>query len=402
MSPALFNLYMADMPEPDKEKGQGLVVYADDVNMTSTHEKVKIAERNAQIYLNKIVDWIKENKLLLADKTQVTLFTPDPAEYNKNLNIKLEGQRIKTTKNPKILGLTFDPKLTFSEHIKNVENASKGNLRLIKALSGTTWGQQQETLTNTYKQYNRPAIEYACTSWSPIISKTNEDKLQRIQNAALRCATGHTKDTNVIHLHTETKVLPLNQHMKMIASQFREGTRDPAHPLNQAANAPSPERRQKMTALHKDSVTMVHGCHREGEEIKNIERNKRKLHTIFVEEHLESIPENTLIGMRPPEVRKEERTLPRGTRRTLAQLRAQKCPMLKSYLHDIGANDTPNCPLCERTEHTCAHLFSCPSVPTELAPIDLWCQPVRAAELINDWDRRLAAEEEAQGAAVRQ
>ena len=93
-------------------------------------------------------------------------------------------------------------------------------------------------------------------------------------------------------------------------------------------------------------------------------------------------------------------TLPRGTRRMIAQLRAQKCLMLKSYLHGIGANATPNCPLCECTEHTCAHLFSCPSVPTELAPIDLWSQPVRAAELINDWDRRSAADEEAQGAAV--
>ncbi len=30
-----------------------------------------------------------------------------------------------------------------------------------------------------------------------------------IQNASLRIATGHTKDTNKYHLHTESKVLPI-------------------------------------------------------------------------------------------------------------------------------------------------------------------------------------------------
>ena len=218
----------------------------------------------------------------------------------------------------------------------------------------------------------------------------------------MRCATGHTRDTNLSHLHAETKVLPLKQHMKMITSQFREGTKNPSHPLYQAARARSPDRLQKKTALHRDTVPIIQGCHKEGEEIKEIERNKKRLHTIFAEEHMESLPENTLIGRRPPEVNKEETTLPRETRRTLAQLRAQKSPMLKTYLQSIGANEDPLCPLCEQAEHTSAHLFACPSVPTDLAPIDLWRQPVRAAELIKEWDRSLAADEEARGAAVRQ
>ena len=48
LSPALFNLFMADMPEPDKEKGDDLTVYADDVNLLAQDEKLTIAEQNAE------------------------------------------------------------------------------------------------------------------------------------------------------------------------------------------------------------------------------------------------------------------------------------------------------------------------------------------------------------------
>ena len=186
---------MADMPVPDPSLGITLVVYADDVTLLVTHEKIKVIEERAQAYLDVVVKWIKDNDLILADKTQVTLFTPDPAEFDHQLNLKIENTPLETKKNPVILGLTFDPKLNFTQHIKTTEAKAKGTLKLVKALSGTDWGQQKEVLCNTYKQYTRPIIEYASPAWAPIVINTNLTKLQRIQNAALRVCTGHMKDT---------------------------------------------------------------------------------------------------------------------------------------------------------------------------------------------------------------
>ena len=79
---------MADMPEPDKNKGDDLCVYADDVPLMAQDEKIHIAEQNAQTYLDKTIDWIDKNNLLLADKTQAAILTPDPAEYDRKLNLK--------------------------------------------------------------------------------------------------------------------------------------------------------------------------------------------------------------------------------------------------------------------------------------------------------------------------
>ena len=56
----------------------------------------------------------------------------------------------------------------------------------------------------TYKAVMRPALEYASSVWSPITSSASINKLQVMQNAALRTATGCTQDTNIQHLHDET------------------------------------------------------------------------------------------------------------------------------------------------------------------------------------------------------
>ena len=82
-------------------------------------------------------------------------------------------------------------------------------MNLLKALTSTQWSKQKETIVATYKAISQPIIEYASTVWSPIVSHTNLNKLQITQNSALRLATGCTKDTNIQHLHEETKVLPL-------------------------------------------------------------------------------------------------------------------------------------------------------------------------------------------------
>ena len=116
---------MADMPEPERIKGDDLVTYADDVNLIAQDEKITTAETNAQTYLDKTTQWMDENHLLLADKTQAAILTPDPAEYSRQLNLKIKGEQLKTTKYPNILGLTFDTKLTFAEHVKNTEESSK-------------------------------------------------------------------------------------------------------------------------------------------------------------------------------------------------------------------------------------------------------------------------------------
>ena len=84
----------------------------------------------------------------------------------------------------------------------------------------------------TYKAVMRPALEYASSVWLPIASSTSINKMQVMQNAALRTATGCTQDTNIQHLHDETLTLPIHENLQLQASQYKEKTQHPSHPLH--------------------------------------------------------------------------------------------------------------------------------------------------------------------------
>src|SRR6187399_2947091 len=103
-------------------------------------------------YLDKIYNWTVENNLSLnADKSTATLFTLDQSETDKKLNLTINNILIPTVQHPKILGLTFDPKLNFLQHQKNIIEKANNGLNMMKALTSTAWGKQKETLITTYK-----------------------------------------------------------------------------------------------------------------------------------------------------------------------------------------------------------------------------------------------------------
>ena len=148
--------------------------------------------------------------------------TPDPAEYNSNLGLNINNKALPMALHPKVLGLTLDPKLKYDTHIQNIATHAQKPLQVIKALTGTTWGKQKETLVATNKAVMRPTLEYASSIWSPMASPTSINKLQVMQNAALRACTGCTHDTNIQHLHDETNILPIQKHLRLHASQVRQ------------------------------------------------------------------------------------------------------------------------------------------------------------------------------------
>ena len=80
-----------------------------------------------------------------------TLFTPDPAEYRDELSLQLDNTRLPTIRNPKILGLTFDPKLTFNEHIKTSKDKAEKNNQYTKSPNLNPLGQKQRDF-NKYIQ----------------------------------------------------------------------------------------------------------------------------------------------------------------------------------------------------------------------------------------------------------
>ena len=85
-----------------------------------------------------IFAWTKHNNLTLnQDKTTCTMFTPAPAEYKSYLYLKINNTALPMATHPKYLGLSFDPKLTYSTHIYNISVQAYKPLQMIKTLTAT-------------------------------------------------------------------------------------------------------------------------------------------------------------------------------------------------------------------------------------------------------------------------
>ena len=71
---------------------------------------------------NYIQFWLdKHNNLTLnSDKTTCTLITPDPAEYKKNLELKINNTTLLMVTYPKVLGLPYTQNSHTSRNIRNI------------------------------------------------------------------------------------------------------------------------------------------------------------------------------------------------------------------------------------------------------------------------------------------
>ena len=176
------------------------------------------------------------------------------------------------------------------------------------ALSDSLWSSS----SSCNKATVRPILENSSTVWSPIIKDSNRDKLQTTQNTALRIATGCTSDTNIQHLHAESKVLPLLNHLNLHASNFYLNTLLPNHPLHQLNFNKSDPRNMKDTIFanteYHAGISNITNTTTITDEI--IKQNLKINHTKTVEDYLNSRDINELIGIKPPDINPSEQSLP--------------------------------------------------------------------------------------------
>ena len=244
----------------------------------------------------------------------------------------------------------------------------------------------------TYKAVMRPALEYASSVWSPIASSTSINKLQVMQNAALRTATGCTQDTNIQHLHDETLTLPIHEHLQLHASQYNRKHNNHHIPYTNTQHTSTLQGFKKKTIFNNGRYTTNIPTDPHTVTTTDIKTNMRHIHTSIVSRHLATRGNNKILRTPPPHTSSSEEILPRLTRRTLAQLRTTNLPSSNhTYKVDAKTHPSPLCPLCNIHRHDTHHLFNCTHIRTTLSPLDLWTDPAGVTALLARWTEKLAS-----------
>ena len=97
----------------------------------------KRAEKLVQTYLHSLSDWCNKWKIKLnPSKTQVSLFTN--RNTAKDITLNLGRVPLTVSNEIKCLGLTFDSKLTWKNHIQNIRHRMWLRINAVKAISTGT------------------------------------------------------------------------------------------------------------------------------------------------------------------------------------------------------------------------------------------------------------------------
>ena len=250
---------------------------------------------------------------------------------------------------------------------------------ILKALAGTTWGQHKETLIVTFKAGIRSLFTYVAPIWFPNAADSNLQKLQRVQNQALRISTGCVRATSESHLHTETKVLPVKEHLSLLGAQHLATCMQQAHPSYATVTADSGPRPMKHTLQTKFGRKIAKYC--VGGQVDDLDEARVDLHTEAVRDFIRNRQPNRVLRGPAPDIGDEEE-LPRHHRTALGQLRSGHCSALAEYKFRVGQAASPTCPSCSRGPQTPEHVFKCPAHPTTLTPRDMWTSPTEVASFL--------------------
>ena len=145
-------------------------------------------------------------------------------------NLTLGMKPLNIVNEVKFLGLTFDPKLTWEPHIKQLKSRTMKALSILRVLSHLSWGTDRATLLRLYRALVRSKLDYGCEVYSSATPAVLQ-KLDPVHNEALRICTGAFRSSPVQSLYAESGEPPLNLHRQyMNLIYYTRLMRDPRSP----------------------------------------------------------------------------------------------------------------------------------------------------------------------------
>jgi len=163
LSPCLFNLYINDMPDTRSRR----FVYADDVALGAQGRSFEEVEEILNADVELLAEYFSEWRLKPSvAKTVASAFHLHNAQAARELDIRMNGQRLRHEPKPTYLGVTLDRSLTFHEHLERTAAKVGARNNLLSKLAGTTWGSRATTLRTAALALCYSTVEYCAPVWA--------------------------------------------------------------------------------------------------------------------------------------------------------------------------------------------------------------------------------------------
>lgn len=235
ISPILFLLYI----EPVLRLSSCRFSYADDIAITATGETLDVVHDNLQRQLDNTMNWGRENGLLFdINKTELQYFHTK-RKYTE-LPLETDTHVIEPQDTTRWLGVFFDRKMTFSEHIRRAWHRSRVVTDHIRRLNRTTYGMNAHILRQATESCAFSTLFYAAETWySQKTTKAAIGKCQLAINHAARAVLPVYQTTPLPALLRESAWAPAEAWLERLCDRLatRVAAADKSHPLRKRWNS---------------------------------------------------------------------------------------------------------------------------------------------------------------------
>jgi hypothetical protein len=146
-------------------------------------DSIREAENIANVELSKISAWAKENKIRFNEqKSKAMLMTRRTRKEPKDIEIYLNNKTILQVYSLKYLGIIFDNKLTFREHITFMAEKCIKLIFVLSKSAKLNWALKHESLKTIYTGGILSLLLYGAPLWKKAIEKISHKlKLVSVQ-----------------------------------------------------------------------------------------------------------------------------------------------------------------------------------------------------------------------------
>jgi hypothetical protein len=138
-------------------------------------------------------------------------------QSNDDMSLQLFDDIVRPKTHAKFLGVELDTKLRFSKHISEICSKAEKRLSVLRFLSRA--GTKPEVLLRLYKIYIRSLFESGSASFIAA-PKRELDKMQKIQNAAIRISLHLPAYISIKLLHESSGLPMLFDRLKTLNSRL--------------------------------------------------------------------------------------------------------------------------------------------------------------------------------------
>jgi len=207
-------------------------LFVDDFSVSYSSANMALIERQMQNCLNKIQQWADENGFRFSKTKTVCMHFCNKRKLHLDPELSMNGSRIPVVPQTKFLGIIFDSKLNYKEHIDYLRKKCQKALNLLKVVCKMDWGADRVVLLRLYRSLVRSKLDYGSIIYSSA-RKSYLRKLQPIQNQGLRICLGAFRTSPVQSLYVEANEPPLHLRWKKLSLQYalklQTNTDNPTH-----------------------------------------------------------------------------------------------------------------------------------------------------------------------------